>query len=893
VARTFTAASSHVVTASIGGLSALTSGTIVAVVKRASNGAYHSIVQLVNTGGTPIFGMEINDTNGLNANTSANDIPAPTLKVTAADGWVLLAITKAAGTSIPRFHKYVFSTATWTRENMGGSSVQGTAAGAGTVQLGKYSTSLPDYFNGDMSAVAVWSSVLTDDQLDEMVTTLDSWTALSPQAMWVFNQASTATALSDITGGGANQTAITGTAVAAGDPIAFAPATNSPPTFRAGAQAFGTASSAVLTIPGTVQTGDRMVIVASFKQLIGGGTVNTPTGWTQVAAPVNGPSGNSLQGAIFAKTAVSGDAGSTVTVNASAGSQQMSVAMAAYSGATGTFRATSWVVGSTTAATALTVPAPATAPSANDLVLLVGAVRQTVNGPANTPTLTAPSGATIRAQIAGTSGSAQNVAAFIGDHNDTSGARTVTASTVAVAITGQLILQPSAAAATVHQGAADLSASSSLSASGAGVGLGAASLGAASSLTAAGTRQLPAVAALGATSGLTASAVRATAAAADLSVSSGLGGTAIAAGSAAALLSAGTALSSTALRTVPGQAALSASSGLGGTGVPVGPAGATLSATTSLAATSVRTTSGQAVLAAATSLSATSLRATSATAPLSAVSSLSAQAGRIAAGAAGLSAATSLSATSLRTTFGVATLTTSTDLSAASGGLASAAVSLTATSGLVAGGLPVAVAGATLVAATTLGATIRRSQAGAAGLSARADMFSVSDGGVSGTAELTASTALTVIVRRVQPGGAALATVSGLNAAGGSWQVDAAAVLAAGSDLAAGTSGGQSGVAILRTQTTLLAAVWRLAAGQASLSASTALAAGSQRVYVGAAVLSAGAVLAGGATADGLPAYAAVHGITIRRTPGTVVIRRPSGGVTRTDPYLSTVRRST
>lgn len=218
----------------------------------------------------------------------------------------------------------------------------------------------------------------------------------------------------------------------------------STPVFRAssGASATGTASTATVTIPSAVQVGDVMVAVVAYKLFIGSGVLNTPAGWTELAAPQNGPAGNTMQGAVYYKVAVSGDTGgsTTVTFNATAGTQQINVAFAAYDLAGATPRSFSWNTSSTTAATTITHTAPATTPVTGDLVLVVAAIRGSTNG--GQPTFTGSGGPTVRAQSVNVSGSAQNVGAYIGDHNDTNATRNVTATVASWWVSGQVILVP-------------------------------------------------------------------------------------------------------------------------------------------------------------------------------------------------------------------------------------------------------------------------------------------------------------------------------------------------------------------------------------------------------------------------------------------------------------------
>lgn len=242
---------------------------------------------------------------------------------------------------------------------------------------------------------------------------------------------------------GATVTAATGTVLSAA-PAGTQPGTSQStligePFFRTGTgtTALGSAGTCTVTIPAGVQSGDQMLITAVFKVATGTDTVQTPAGWTQLVAPVNG-AGSSYQTAMFEKTAVVGSAGSTVTIAGGIpSSQQINAVFAAYVNADPTPRSSALATNGTTAATSVPVASATTA--AGDLVVYTGGARESVNGPASEPTFTGPG--TIRAQSAATSPSAQNVAAFIGDDGNTNGARTVTASQTSWSTAGQIVLK--------------------------------------------------------------------------------------------------------------------------------------------------------------------------------------------------------------------------------------------------------------------------------------------------------------------------------------------------------------------------------------------------------------------------------------------------------------------
>jgi len=70
--------------------------------------------------------------------------------------------------------------------------------------------------HADIAVQALYASKLSNAAIDAagLQTNLTAWNSLTPAALWSFNQASVGTAVTDLTGGGADQTALTGTAVA-------------------------------------------------------------------------------------------------------------------------------------------------------------------------------------------------------------------------------------------------------------------------------------------------------------------------------------------------------------------------------------------------------------------------------------------------------------------------------------------------------------------------------------------------------------------------------------------------------------------------------------------------------------------------------------------------------
>jgi hypothetical protein len=218
VARSFNKAASETITLNAGNLVNFTASTTIAVVRLAADIATAPCTILcASTGTTPRMLFRIGNATGtdsfLVAGTSAATSTSAT-PVTAADGWVMLTVAKAAGATAPRMGKYVYSSGVWTLSN-GGNITYGT--GATGTQIGQ-TLGAGRFFNGSIAAVATFPRQMSDAELAGLPYSLASWLAAGPAGMWVLDQASTATPVVDWTGGGANQASITGTSVSVESP---------------------------------------------------------------------------------------------------------------------------------------------------------------------------------------------------------------------------------------------------------------------------------------------------------------------------------------------------------------------------------------------------------------------------------------------------------------------------------------------------------------------------------------------------------------------------------------------------------------------------------------------------------------------------------------------------
>lgn len=221
--------------------------------------------------------------------------PSPAITLTSGQ-WYLVAVTKTAGTSAVRFHAFDMAAGTWTRADASSTSVTPTWTPT-SARIGNGTGASPTQgWNGSIAAAAAWNRALSDAELDRLPYSLAAWLAAGPSAMWVLDQHSTATPVLDLTGGGADQTSISGTSVSTlsvpvlsyGHPIILA-------TRDSGGGGGTTATATAATGTGTAY-GATPTIQATASQAAGTGTAGTP------AAAVNAPA------ALAAATAAAYDA---------------------------------------------------------------------------------------------------------------------------------------------------------------------------------------------------------------------------------------------------------------------------------------------------------------------------------------------------------------------------------------------------------------------------------------------------------------------------------------------------------------------------------------------------------------------------------------------------------
>jgi len=123
--------------------------------------------------------------------------------------WYMYAFSKAAGSALVRDHLCAMTAAgpadTWTHANMTGVIADGTGP-IDHIWLGR---AFGDYLGGNIAAAAVFAAVLSDGAVEALRPGIQEWVDAGAVALWVGDNAP----ITDLAGGGANQTAIAGTTV--------------------------------------------------------------------------------------------------------------------------------------------------------------------------------------------------------------------------------------------------------------------------------------------------------------------------------------------------------------------------------------------------------------------------------------------------------------------------------------------------------------------------------------------------------------------------------------------------------------------------------------------------------------------------------------------------------
>lgn len=415
MARSFNGTSDYI-DLSIGGMASVAAPfTCMAIINRSAVGS--RAFAAINSGSTRRSEFKFNGSGQLQWTLpGVNDAPVTSLTVNDSSGWALVGLSKASGSAAPRGHRYLYTGGTWTHANSG-TSVGNPTAGT-SFRLGAIATPA-DYWAGDIAVVGFWNRVLSDAETETLTAALSDWLALSPSTLFALNQASTGTAITDLTSGGSTQSAISGTSISASDPPGFSyslSATYSAAGTSTASAASSLAVSALLSATGT-SAATTAVLGAPTSLLAAAGTTTA--------------SANSALGV----TALLPAQGSTAAASATS---MNAVVLRPASGQADATSATSLTVGLVQPAAGSTVAAASTALSVTALLPTLG-----TTAAVSTTALTASDAGSLTGRVDATSGAALAVGLIA------AAAGTITAGAgMALAVTALLAAGGSTAAST-------------------------------------------------------------------------------------------------------------------------------------------------------------------------------------------------------------------------------------------------------------------------------------------------------------------------------------------------------------------------------------------------------------------------------------------------------------
>lgn len=211
MARTFDGVDDKV-TVSIGATDYLVGpGTVCAIATLAADGTLRCVFNAGNsTGGSNRWNLRVDALSKIDSGIGSTNLASPTLTIAVADGWVLFGWSKATGSVKPRYYKYVFASNSFSAEDGASNIANSTAPGTSSVIGARVGA---QFWSGDIALVGIWNAVLTDAQIQALAFSLGAWFAVAPKGLWLLDQAATGQKVLDLSGGGANESAIVGTSV--------------------------------------------------------------------------------------------------------------------------------------------------------------------------------------------------------------------------------------------------------------------------------------------------------------------------------------------------------------------------------------------------------------------------------------------------------------------------------------------------------------------------------------------------------------------------------------------------------------------------------------------------------------------------------------------------------
>ena len=211
--RNVTSAAANVLTLSLGALGFSSGMTLARIWKRAATdaGGRYGLWIGTDSGASRLAIGQNGD--ALRAVIGSNTRDSTNAGVTADGPWVMQAVTKATGTVVSRAHKYDYSTNAWVHEDMAVTLANNTTPTGSAYLMNRPTASTAAACSGDHAVYGVWDTPLTDAQIENLPFSLAAWFQVQPKGLWVLDQQATGQKVVDLSGGGANESALTGTTV--------------------------------------------------------------------------------------------------------------------------------------------------------------------------------------------------------------------------------------------------------------------------------------------------------------------------------------------------------------------------------------------------------------------------------------------------------------------------------------------------------------------------------------------------------------------------------------------------------------------------------------------------------------------------------------------------------
>jgi hypothetical protein len=189
--------------------------TVMALVRFAASasGALCYVVKGANAGGSDVWALQAFSLNLF----TANDFTSGSAALST-DNYYWAGFSHTSG-GTPRWHlRNVQSAGAWSHADASGTVGDGSGP-VTSIIVGNSSAAGSDDMRGEIAAIAVWGSALSDGAV-QSACTLNASDLVTSSPAWgtLWNQASTGTSVTDFTGGSGNQTAISATSVGTDEP---------------------------------------------------------------------------------------------------------------------------------------------------------------------------------------------------------------------------------------------------------------------------------------------------------------------------------------------------------------------------------------------------------------------------------------------------------------------------------------------------------------------------------------------------------------------------------------------------------------------------------------------------------------------------------------------------